>query len=95
MTRRAHAPNLKNQIDSIYNIGIIKSKTNINYNFFNLFLSHGRNFRFMWISLSLCAYQGGILRLGINKDPSSDPPPPKKRFEVPNVIIPNFSNKMF
>ncbi len=48
----------------------------------------------MWISLSPSVYQDGILRLGINEDLSSDPPPPKKRFKVPNVIIPNFSNNI-
>jgi hypothetical protein len=34
----------------------------------------------------------GILRLRINiEDPSLGPP--KKHFEVPDVIVPNFSNK--
>lgn len=43
--------------------------------------------------LSLSAYQDGILRLKIDEDPSSIPPPPKKRFEVPNVVVPEFTSK--
>lgn len=43
--------------------------------------------------LSISAYQDGILRLRIDEDPSSDPPPPKKRFQVPDVIVPEFDNK--
>ncbi|GAV59594.1 Glyco_hydro_31 domain-containing protein/Gal_mutarotas_2 domain-containing protein [Cephalotus follicularis] len=38
--------------------------------------------------LSLSIYQHGILRLKIDEDPSLDPQ--KKRFQVPDVIIPEF-----
>ncbi|CAL9019390.1 unnamed protein product [Prunus brigantina] len=41
--------------------------------------------------LTLSVYQDGILRLKIDEDPKLDPP--KKRFEVPDVILPEFSNK--
>jgi alpha 1,3-glucosidase len=41
--------------------------------------------------LALSAYQDGILRLRIDEDPSLGPP--KKRFEVPDVIVPEFSSK--
>lgn len=41
--------------------------------------------------LTLSAYQDGVLRLKIDEDPSLDPP--KKRFEVPDVIVPEFLNK--
>ncbi|KAG6657274.1 hypothetical protein I3843_04G072800 [Carya illinoinensis] len=40
--------------------------------------------------LTLSVYQDGILRLKIDEDPSLGPP--KKRFEVPDVIVPEFSN---
>ncbi|KAK9073102.1 hypothetical protein SSX86_007424 [Deinandra increscens subsp. villosa] len=38
--------------------------------------------------LSLSVYQGGILRMKIDEDPSHNPP--KKRFQVPDVILPDF-----
>ncbi|KAA8547035.1 hypothetical protein F0562_003464 [Nyssa sinensis] len=41
--------------------------------------------------LSLSVYQDGILRLKIDEDPSLDPP--KKRFEVADVIVPEFLDK--
>lgn len=41
--------------------------------------------------LSLSVYQDGIVRLKIDEDPKLDPP--KKRFEVPDVIVPEFLNK--
>ncbi|KAJ4965777.1 hypothetical protein NE237_017626 [Protea cynaroides] len=41
--------------------------------------------------LKLSAYQDGILRLKIDEDPSLDPP--KKRFEVPDVVLPLFDEK--
>lgn len=41
--------------------------------------------------LSLSVYQDGIVRLKIDEDPKLDPP--KKRFEVPDVILPEFLNK--
>ncbi|CAK9156867.1 unnamed protein product, partial [Ilex paraguariensis] len=41
--------------------------------------------------VSLSAYQDGILRLKIDEDPSLDPP--KKRFEVPDVVMDEFLNK--
>ncbi|KAK2966254.1 hypothetical protein RJ640_008237 [Escallonia rubra] len=41
--------------------------------------------------LTLSAYQGGILRLKIDEDPTLDHP--KKRVEVPEVIVPEFLNK--
>ena len=43
--------------------------------------------------LSLSAYQDGILRLKIDEDHSSIPPPPRKRFEVPDVVVPEFTSK--
>ncbi|KAF5751733.1 Glycosyl hydrolases family 31 protein isoform 1 [Tripterygium wilfordii] len=41
--------------------------------------------------LTLSVYQDGIMRLKIDEDPSLDPP--KKRFEVPDVIISEFDAK--
>lgn len=41
--------------------------------------------------LSLSVYQDGILRLKIDEDPTLDPP--KKRFEVPHVVVPEFEAK--
>lgn len=41
--------------------------------------------------LTLSAYQGGILRLKIDEDPLLDPP--KKRFEVPDVVESDFLSK--
>nr|GMC68087.1 probable glucan 1,3-alpha-glucosidase [Ipomoea batatas] len=41
--------------------------------------------------LSISVYQDGIMRLKIDEDPSLDPP--KKRFEVPDVILDEFSSK--
>ncbi|XP_047330100.1 probable glucan 1,3-alpha-glucosidase [Impatiens glandulifera] len=41
--------------------------------------------------LSLSVYQYGILRLKIDEDPNLDPP--KKRFEVNDVIVPEFFEK--
>lgn len=41
--------------------------------------------------LTLSAYQDGILRLKIDED--QDLGPKKKRFEVPDVIVPEFLNK--
>ncbi|XP_009364181.1 probable glucan 1,3-alpha-glucosidase [Pyrus x bretschneideri] len=41
--------------------------------------------------LTLSVYQDGILRLKIDEDPKLDPP--KKRFEVPNVLVPEFFSK--
>ncbi|KAG2716127.1 hypothetical protein I3760_03G109800 [Carya illinoinensis] len=41
--------------------------------------------------LTLSLYQDGVLRLKIDEDPSLGPP--KKRFEVPDVIVPEFSDK--
>ncbi|KAL3640474.1 putative glucan 1,3-alpha-glucosidase [Castilleja foliolosa] len=41
--------------------------------------------------LSISAYQDGIMRLKIDEDQSLGPR--KKRFEVPDVIVPDFSNK--
>ncbi|XP_023749340.1 probable glucan 1,3-alpha-glucosidase [Lactuca sativa] len=41
--------------------------------------------------LSLSVYQNGILRLKIDEDPSQNPP--KKRFEVPDVVLPEFESK--
>ncbi|XP_023512658.1 probable glucan 1,3-alpha-glucosidase [Cucurbita pepo subsp. pepo] len=44
--------------------------------------------------LALSVHQGGVLRLRIDEDPSLDPP--KKRFEVPDVILDEFlSNKLW
>ncbi|KAG9457079.1 hypothetical protein H6P81_001587 [Aristolochia fimbriata] len=40
--------------------------------------------------LKLSVYQKGILRLKINEDPSLNPP--KKRFEPPEVVVPEFEN---
>ncbi|KAI8535496.1 hypothetical protein RHMOL_Rhmol10G0179100 [Rhododendron molle] len=40
--------------------------------------------------LTLSAYHDGVLRLQIDEDPSLDPP--KKRFQVPDVIVPEFLN---
>ncbi|XP_010270270.1 PREDICTED: probable glucan 1,3-alpha-glucosidase [Nelumbo nucifera] len=39
----------------------------------------------------LSVFQNGILRVKIDEDPSLDPP--KKRFEVPEVVLPEFENK--
>ncbi|KAL4352975.1 hypothetical protein GQ457_06G034570 [Hibiscus cannabinus] len=41
--------------------------------------------------LSVSVYQDGIVRLKIDEDPSLDPP--KKRFQVPDVIVPEFEAK--
>lgn len=41
--------------------------------------------------LRISAYQDGILRLKIGEDSSLNPP--KKRFEVPTVIVPEFLEK--
>ncbi|KAL3637867.1 putative glucan 1,3-alpha-glucosidase [Castilleja foliolosa] len=41
--------------------------------------------------LTISAYQDGIMRLKIDEDQSLGPR--KKRFEVPDVIVPNLSNK--
>nr|AOQ26251.1 AGL2 [Actinidia deliciosa] len=41
--------------------------------------------------LTISVYQDGVLRLKIDEDPSFDPP--KKRFEVPDVIVPEFLEK--
>ncbi|XP_061360012.1 probable glucan 1,3-alpha-glucosidase [Gastrolobium bilobum] len=41
--------------------------------------------------LTLSVYQDGILRLKIDEDPSLSPP--KKRFEVPDVVVSDFPNK--
>ncbi|KAJ8618783.1 hypothetical protein MRB53_014969 [Persea americana] len=41
--------------------------------------------------LKLSVYQNGILRLKIDEDPSLDPP--KKRFEVPDVILSEFEEQ--
>ncbi|KAI4336462.1 hypothetical protein L6164_014986 [Bauhinia variegata] len=41
--------------------------------------------------LTLSVYQDGIMRLKIDEDPSLDPP--KKRFEVPDVIVSEFVDK--
>ncbi|KAK6923487.1 Glycoside hydrolase family 31, N-terminal domain [Dillenia turbinata] len=41
--------------------------------------------------LTLSVYQDGILRLKIDEDPNLNPP--KKRFEVPDVIVPEFETK--
>ncbi|XP_062094176.1 probable glucan 1,3-alpha-glucosidase isoform X2 [Humulus lupulus] len=41
--------------------------------------------------LSLSVYQDGIVRLKIDEDPKLDPR--KKRFEVPDVILPEFDQK--
>ncbi|XP_059656314.1 probable glucan 1,3-alpha-glucosidase [Cornus florida] len=41
--------------------------------------------------LTLSVYQDSTLRLKIDEDPSLDPP--KKRFQVPDVIVPEFLNK--
>ncbi|KAL5554945.1 hypothetical protein UlMin_037181 [Ulmus minor] len=41
--------------------------------------------------LSLSVYEDGIVRLKIDEDPKLDPP--KKRFEVPDVILPEFDQK--
>lgn len=38
--------------------------------------------------LKLSVYQNGILRLKIDEDPALDPP--RKRFEVPDVLLPGF-----
>ncbi|KAL4362313.1 hypothetical protein GQ457_04G034240 [Hibiscus cannabinus] len=43
------------------------------------------------LTLSVSVYQDGILRLKIDEDPSLDPP--KKRFQVPDVILPEFESK--
>ncbi|KAJ1391509.1 Glycosyl hydrolase, all-beta [Sesbania bispinosa] len=40
--------------------------------------------------LTLSVYQDGILRLKIDEDPSLNPP--KKRFEVPDVVVSEFPN---
>ncbi|KAF5199205.1 Alpha-glucosidase [Thalictrum thalictroides] len=40
--------------------------------------------------IRLSVYQDGILRLKIDEDPSLDPP--KNRFEVPDVIVPEFES---
>ncbi|KVH87476.1 Galactose mutarotase-like domain-containing protein [Cynara cardunculus var. scolymus] len=41
--------------------------------------------------LSLSVYENGILRMKIDEDASRNPP--KKRFEVPDVILPEFESK--
>ncbi|KAI4343476.1 hypothetical protein L6164_010819 [Bauhinia variegata] len=41
--------------------------------------------------LTLSVYQDGIMRLKIDEDPSLDPP--KKRFEVPDVIVSEFVDR--
>ncbi|XP_057970208.1 probable glucan 1,3-alpha-glucosidase [Malania oleifera] len=41
--------------------------------------------------LVLSVYQDGVLRLKIDEDPSLSPP--KKRFEVPEVVVPEFYGK--
>ncbi|KAJ9177872.1 hypothetical protein P3X46_013029 [Hevea brasiliensis] len=41
--------------------------------------------------LTLSIYQDGIMRLKIDEDLSLEPP--KRRFQVPDVIIPDFENK--
>lgn len=41
--------------------------------------------------LTLSVYQDGILRLKIDEDQSLNPP--KKRFEVPDVVLPEFMDK--
>ncbi|KAK9950196.1 hypothetical protein M0R45_005697 [Rubus argutus] len=41
--------------------------------------------------LTLSAYQDGILRLRIDEDPKLDPP--RKRFEIPDVVLPEFVSK--
>ncbi|RVW21602.1 putative glucan 1,3-alpha-glucosidase [Vitis vinifera] len=39
---------------------------------------------------TLSVYQNGVVRVKIDEDPSLDPP--KKRFEVPDVILPEFES---
>lgn len=41
--------------------------------------------------LSLSVYQNGILRMKIDEDPVQNPP--KKRFQVPDVVLPEFQSK--
>ncbi|KAK4841077.1 hypothetical protein QYF36_025035 [Acer negundo] len=41
--------------------------------------------------LSLSVYQDGIMRLKIDEDPTSNPP--KTRFQVPDVVLPDFLSK--
>ncbi|KAK3211426.1 hypothetical protein Dsin_016132 [Dipteronia sinensis] len=41
--------------------------------------------------LSLSVYQDGIMRLKIDEDPTSNPP--KTRFQVPDVVLPEFLSK--
>ncbi|GMI98099.1 glucosidase 2 alpha, PRIORITY IN SWEET LIFE 5, RADIAL SWELLING 3 [Hibiscus trionum] len=43
------------------------------------------------LTLSVSVYRDGIMRLKIDEDPSLDPP--KKRFQVPDVIVPEFEGK--
>ncbi|XWS44651.1 hypothetical protein CRYUN_Cryun15aG0066300 [Craigia yunnanensis] len=43
------------------------------------------------LTLSLSVYHDGIMRLKIDEDPSLDPP--KKRFQLPDVVIPEFETK--
>ncbi|KAJ4838179.1 putative glucan 1,3-alpha-glucosidase [Turnera subulata] len=44
--------------------------------------------------LSLSAFQDGTLRLRILEDPSSSPlDPPRHRFQVPDVVLPDFLSK--
>ncbi|KAL6012302.1 putative glucan 1,3-alpha-glucosidase [Asimina triloba] len=40
--------------------------------------------------LRISAYQRGILRLKIDEDPTLDPP--RKRFDVPDVVVPEFAD---
>ncbi|KAK1413810.1 hypothetical protein QVD17_35593 [Tagetes erecta] len=41
--------------------------------------------------ISLSVYQNGILRMKIDEDPVQNPP--KKRFQVPDVVLPEFQSK--
>ncbi|KAK8958859.1 hypothetical protein KSP40_PGU017840 [Platanthera guangdongensis] len=43
--------------------------------------------------LRLSVYQGGILRLKIDEDHSDPSAPSKKRFEVPDVVLPDFEDR--
>ncbi|KAI4310832.1 hypothetical protein MLD38_035784 [Melastoma candidum] len=42
------------------------------------------------LSLTLTSYQDGVLRLVVDEDPSFDPP--RRRFRVPDVVLPEFES---
>ncbi|XP_021900349.1 probable glucan 1,3-alpha-glucosidase [Carica papaya] len=53
--------------------------------------SHDEDDQIKPLLFTLTVYQGGVLRLQIDEDHSLNPP--KKRFQVPDVVVPEFEEK--